>query len=508
MVTVAVVASGVVLATATPSSAVIASRTGVTSYDRMAPGAPHNGYFDSAWQPFTAQSNTITALGVTVGSLGYTGTTTTVRIRLCSNTVCTITYGETNPVIVNYGNSQGDIGDVAVNPGQTYYVVYSQPASWSGHVWYTYWWAGGTTIVTSDQMQAIVLGYNRTAPDSPTITAATPGTGSATVSFAAPANNGSAITSYRVTAADVTSSARGGQMQTGAGTPITVHGLTGGDSYTFVVTATNGFGAGPASAPSAQVVPVGIPGAPTAVVATPSDSAASVAFTSPPANGSAITSYQVRSIDLTNAARGGQTSKGTSSPVMVSGLTNGDTYQFTVAATNGVGAGPASVASASITPTVIVVTGSLPMAALYSKADRNLYSHTLTATGGNAPYRWTLIGSSPLPPGLKLKPRGLITGKAAAIGSYTFTVQVADKRTKGISGVQNVTTTTMTLQVTKNPDINGDGVVGCIDLGILQAQYAMSGSNLAGDLDGNGTVDLADLQILSTAWGIGQPATC
>lgn len=143
-------------------------RTAVTSYNRMQPGAPYNGYFVTAWQAFTAQSNTITTLGVTVGSPGYTGSSSTVRIRLCGDPNCNTAYAETDPPIVNFGNSQGDIGDVPVTPGATYYIVYYQPAAWSGHTWITYWWSGGPTIQQSDQMQAIVQGYNRSSPVPPT----------------------------------------------------------------------------------------------------------------------------------------------------------------------------------------------------------------------------------------------------------------------------------------------------------------------------------------------------
>jgi hypothetical protein len=143
-------------------------RTAVTSYNRMQGGAPYHGYFTSAWQAFTAQSNTITTLGVTVGTPGYSGSSATVRIRLCGDPNCNTAYGETDPPIVNYGNSQGDIGDVSVTPGATYYIVYYQPAAWNGQTWVTYWWAGGPTITQSDQMQAIVQGYNRSTPVPPT----------------------------------------------------------------------------------------------------------------------------------------------------------------------------------------------------------------------------------------------------------------------------------------------------------------------------------------------------
>jgi hypothetical protein len=44
---------------------------------------------------------------------------------------------------------------------------------------------------------------------------------------------------------------------------------------------------------------------------------------------------------------------GTSSPIVVTGLTNGQAYTFTVTATNSAGTGPASAASNSITPAAI-----------------------------------------------------------------------------------------------------------------------------------------------------------
>jgi RHS repeat-associated protein len=143
-------------------------RTAVTSYNKMFPGAPYHGFFTSAWQAFIAQSNTITRLGVTVGTPNYVPDGHTVTIRLCTDTNCSRILGETRPQIVNYGNSAGDIGDVGVTPGVKYYIVWYQPAAWNGQSWVTYWWAGGPTITQSDQLQAIVQGYNRSTPVPPT----------------------------------------------------------------------------------------------------------------------------------------------------------------------------------------------------------------------------------------------------------------------------------------------------------------------------------------------------
>jgi outer membrane biosynthesis protein TonB len=150
--------------TPAPSPAAPVNRTAITSYNRMQPGAPHHGYFTSAWQNFTAQSNRITYLAATVGSPGAAaGTTvnTTLTMRLCTTSSCSSILAEKNPKIVNYGETGVDIGDVAVTPGATYYITWYQPALLNGKSWVTYWWAGGSSITTSDQLQAVVRGYNK-----------------------------------------------------------------------------------------------------------------------------------------------------------------------------------------------------------------------------------------------------------------------------------------------------------------------------------------------------------
>jgi hypothetical protein len=184
-------------------------------------------------------------------------------------------------------------------------------------------------------------------PGAPTGVTAVAGADQATVSWTAPNNGGSAITSYEVTSSpDATHS--NGVPATVSGTPpatsAVVVGLTAGTTYTFTVTATNGNGTGPASSPSSQITLPNVPGAPTAVMATAGVRRAMVSWTAPMNNGgSAVTGYVV------TTSPGGQTTGATGTSVTVMGLSNGQTYSFTVQATNAVGTGAASLSSNSVT---------------------------------------------------------------------------------------------------------------------------------------------------------------
>ena len=197
-------------------------------------------------------------------------------------------------------------------------------------------------------------------PGAPTSVTATPGNAAATVSWTAPPDGGSGITSYTVTPY-VGTTAQTATVITGnpPATSATVTGLTNGTSYTFTVTAKNSVGSGPASAPSSPVTPAppAAPAAPTGVTATAGRASAMVSWTAPSNGGSAITSYTVTPYVGTTAQ---PVTTVTGSPpatsVTVTGLTNGTTYTFTVTATNAVGTGPASAASNAVTPSATLCT--------------------------------------------------------------------------------------------------------------------------------------------------------
>jgi len=73
------------------------------------------------------------------------------------------------------------------------------------------------------------------------------------------------------------------------------------------------------------------------------------------------------------------------------------------------------------------------------------YSQTLTATGGTAPYTWT-VATGTLPAGLNLSAAGTISGTPTAAGTASFTVSVTDSAAPAATA-----TRALTLNVTAAP---------------------------------------------------------
>ncbi len=218
-----------------------------------------------------------------------------------------------------------------------------------------------------------------TTPGAPTIGTATFGNASASVTWTAPASNGgNAITGYVVTPY-LAGTAQATQTFNSTATTETATGLTNGSSYTFTVAAINGVGTGTASAQSNSVIPATTPGAPTGVSGTFGNASVSLSWTAPGNNGgSAVTGYVVTPyIGVT--AQATQTFNTTATTDTVTGLTNGTTYTFTVAAINIAGTGGQSTASAAVTP---ATTASAPTIG------------TATAGVGSATVTWTAPGNN------------------------------------------------------------------------------------------------------------------
>lgn len=124
-----------------------------------------------------------------------------------------------------------------------------------------------------------------------------------------------------------------------SGTPIVA------ENTSFTITATDANGETGSRAYSIDVAPT-IPDAPTGISATAGDTQASVSFQPPQrTGGTTITSYTV-----TTSPPDVAPVTGPSSPIVINGLTNGQSYTFTVTAENSVGSGSPSTASNSVTP--------------------------------------------------------------------------------------------------------------------------------------------------------------
>jgi RHS repeat-associated protein len=279
-----------------------------------------------------------------------------------------------------------------------------------------------------------------TVPGIPTIGTATGGNAKATITFTAPTSNGgSAITSYTAT------STPGSKTGTCTVSPCTVSTLTNGTAYTFTIKATNAKGAGSASAASNSTTPATVPGAPTGLTATGGNAQATVAFTAPASNGgSAITGYSVTSLP----AGGVDSNAGaTSLSHLITGLTNGTAYTFTVKAANAKGSSVASTASNSVTPVApvpptVIITSPAANTVATAPASFTLTANASSTTSTIAKVEFfngaTLLGTG------TAAPYTYVWSNVAA-GSYSITAVATD--------VLNSATTSSAIPLTVNSGV-------------------------------------------------------
>ena len=239
-----------------------------------------------------------------------------------------------------------------------------------------------------------------TVPDAPTLDTTSSGNATATLNWFAPAfNGGDSVTGYTITASPYITPV------TTSSTTATLTQLLNGVTYTFSIVATNARGSSTALttdvALSAQA-----PLSPTSVTASVTATAgeAVVSWTAPSHNGgSAITAYTITSSSDSNNPSGISvtvTDLSGSSVVTtgtVTGLINGTSYTFTVAATNIVGTGSSSTASASVIPYTVPdaptsvsssstnASATITWAAPAFNGGRTITGYTITSDQGTAP---------------------------------------------------------------------------------------------------------------------------
>ncbi|WP_243391234.1 S-layer homology domain-containing protein [Paenibacillus sp. GM1FR] len=204
-----------------------------------------------------------------------------------------------------------------------------------------------TVLVTADNMldqtfqvvQAINL---PNAPANPQDLVVIPGDHQAQLNW----SNVPGATYYEVYLSTVS-----GQFSSNAITTVTdgnyrVENLLNGTTYYFMVKA-GGLGGLSAESNVESATPLTVPEAPSSVIAVAGNGQVTLSFNPPADNGgSAVTAYEV------NVLPDNRVVTGTRSPIIITGLTNGTSYTFTVKAKNKAGGSESSLLSNAIIPLV------------------------------------------------------------------------------------------------------------------------------------------------------------
>jgi hypothetical protein len=162
-------------------------------------------------------------------------------------------------------------------------------------------------------------------PNAPRNIAPTIGDRSISVAFDAPTSrDGATVTAYKVAVTNISS--RAVVFATGAASPIQVSGLTNGAGYQVSVVAVNGAVDGQAATFGSTVTPAGTP-----VMLQPSptyyeDGATTVTLTTINLAGGSFIKYTVYVSEATTPLKLVKTVETTTSPVVITGLTNGTRY--------------------------------------------------------------------------------------------------------------------------------------------------------------------------------------
>ena len=184
-----------------------------------------------------------------------------------------------------------------------------------------------------------------TLPGTPTPVTGTPGNGQVSVAWTAPADGGSPITGYEVTASP------GGATCTTTTTSCQITGLTNGTAYTFSVVATTAVGD---SLPgvSAPVAPRTLPSVPGGPTGAPFSARVVLSWSAPTSDGGApVTDYVVQYRRTSSPTwLTFPDGIGAATTSTVTGLVNGLPYTFRVAATNAAGTTAFTAQSPRIVP--------------------------------------------------------------------------------------------------------------------------------------------------------------
>lgn len=160
------------------------------------------------------------------------------------------------------------------------------------------------------------------------------------------------------------------------------------------------------------------PSPPTITSITPENTQLSINFNTGSSNGSLITNYKY---SLNGGAFTAVSPVDTVTPLVITGLTNGTSYSVRILAINAAGDGDSSTA-VTATPSTVIVAGGSNISRTYGATTT---TSAFTASGGTAPYTFSLSGSSA---GISIDPStGVVTASSTlAVGTYTPSVVATD----------------------------------------------------------------------------------
>jgi titin len=286
-----------------------------------------NGVGTGAWSNTVSQTTATVPGAPTINSLTVGNKNLTVNYTAPDNGGISITnyeYSLNGGGAISFGSTANPLSIINLANGTSYSVSIRCSNS-----------------IGTGNWSNIVSQTPATIPNQPTNLSVTNGNGQVTVSFTTPSDNGgSAIINYQYSINNGSTFTSFSPSVTTS--PVTIIGLTNGTSYQIVLRAINGIGNG-SSSTAITGTPATIPNQPTNLSVTNGNGQVTVAFTIPSSNGgSVVTNYQY-SID--NGSTFTSFSPPiTTSPVTISGLTNGTSYQIVLRAVNGVGNGSSSSA--------------------------------------------------------------------------------------------------------------------------------------------------------------------
>ncbi|MCW2866146.1 MAG: heme peroxidase, partial [Marmoricola sp.] len=252
---------------------------------------------------------------------------------------------------------------------------------------------GSDTLSNIEQLVFSDQTVNVATPAAPLIGLATAGNAQATVTWTPPATTAEPLTGFVIEVMSGGTLVKTVPVTSRTATSSVVTGLTNGTAYTFVVRATNLFGAGARSAPSNTVTPaapsVTAPSVPTNLVGTRGNSSVTLSWTVASNGGSPITTQrilvfagttQVRVVDVAGTVRNRT----------ILALNNGTAYTFQVRATNAIGTSAFSAPSAPVTPATVpgqpaigTAQSGTPGGAVTATATWPAPPTTVAATGGS-----------------------------------------------------------------------------------------------------------------------------